>query len=247
MQTAQQRLDKVLSSIHDAARRAGRAPHDIRLIGASKAQPVAAIRELAVLGIRDFGENFVQEALQKQAALADLDLVWHFIGRIQSNKTREIAECFDWVHSVDRIKIARRLSQQRPSDRGPLNICLQVNIQHEPSKAGLHLESLDEVAHAARELPGIQLRGLMAIPQPSDDLVTQRRPFAQLRAALEKLHAQGLHLDTLSMGMTADMDAAILEGATMIRIGTALFGPREPRGASRANAAPHPWTNVPKD
>jgi pyridoxal phosphate enzyme (YggS family) len=227
LQTAQQRLDKVLFSINAVARRAGRAPHDIRLIAASKAQSAAAIRELAGLGIRDFGENFVQETLQKQTALADLDLIWHFIGRIQSNKTREIAKCFDWVHSVDRVKIARRLSQQRPADQGPLDICLQVNIQHERSKAGLDLGSLDEVAHAVTELPGIRLRGLMAIPQPTDDLAAQRRPFAQLRAALERLNAQGLHLDTLSMGMTADMDAAILEGATMIRIGTALFGPRE--------------------
>lgn len=227
MQTAQQRLDKVLSSVHDAARRAGRAPQDIRLIAASKAQPAAAIRELAALGIRDFGENFVQEALRKQAALTDLDLVWHFIGRIQSNKTRDIAKHFTWVHSVDRIHIARRLSQQRSADQGSLNICLQVNIQQEQSKAGLGLESLDEVAHTASELPGIQLRGLMVIPQQTSDLVAQRRPFAQLRAALERLNAQGLDLDTLSMGMSADMDAAILEGATMIRIGTALFGPRE--------------------
>ncbi len=227
MQTAKQRLDKVLSSIHDAANRAGRAPDDIRLIGASKAQPVAAIRELAILGVQNFGENFVQEALEKQAALADLDLIWHFIGRIQSNKTREIAKHFDWVHSVDRIEIARRLSQQRPADQDPLNICLQVNIQHEPTKAGLDLESLDAVAHTVNELPAIRLRGLMVVPQPTDDLVAQRDPFAQLRTALERLNAQGLQLDTLSMGMTADMDAAILEGATMIRIGTALFGPRE--------------------
>ncbi len=227
MQTAKQRLDKVLSSIHDTAHRAGRAPHDICLIGASKAQPVAAIRELAILGVQNFGENFVQEALEKQTALADLDLIWHFIGRIQSNKTLDIAKHFDWVHSVDRIKIARRLSRQRPADQDPLNICLQVNIQQEPTKAGLGLESLDEVAHTANELPAIQLRGLMAIPQPTDDLVAQRGSFAQLRTALERLNAQGLRLDTLSMGMSADMDAAILEGATMIRVGTGLFGPRE--------------------
>jgi pyridoxal phosphate enzyme (YggS family) len=234
LQTAQQRLNKVLASIHDTARRAGRAPDDILLIGASKAQPAAAIRELAVLGVLNFGENFVQEALQKQAALADLDLIWHFIGRIQGNKTREIANHFDWVHSVDRIKIVRRLARQRPADQGPLNICLQVNAQHEPSKAGLSLESLDEVAHIADGLPGIRLRGLMAIPQPADDLIAQRRPFAQLRTALERLNAQGLQLDTLSMGMTADIDAAILEGATMIRIGTALFGPREHKSTGQA-------------
>ncbi len=226
LQTAQQRLDKVLASIRDITRRVGREPHNIRLIGASKAQPAAAIRELAALGIRDFGENFVQEALQKQRALADLDLIWHFIGRIQSNKTRDIAKHFAWVHSVDRIKIAHHLSHHRPADQGPLNICLQVNIQQEPSKAGLSLQSLEEVAQAASALPGIKLRGLMAIPQPSDDLIAQRRPFAKLRMLLEQLNSQGLRLDTLSMGMTTDMDAAILEGATMIRIGTALFGPR---------------------
>ncbi len=226
MQTAHQRLEKVQTLICNAARRAGRTPRDVRLIGASKAQPAAAIRELAMLGIREFGENFVQEALQKQADLADLDLVWHFIGRIQSNKTAEIAAHFDWVHSVDRIKIARRLSQQRPAARRPLNLCLQVNIDNEPSKAGMELDSVDELAHAVSQLPGVRLRGLMAIPQPADDPTEQRRPFAQLRAALERLNARGLTLDTLSMGMSADMDAAILEGATMIRIGTALFGPR---------------------
>jgi pyridoxal phosphate enzyme (YggS family) len=229
LQTAQQRLEKVISLVRDAANRAGREPRDIRLIGASKAQPAAAIRELAMLGVRDFGENFVQEALRKQAALADLDLVWHFIGRIQSNKTREIAARFEWVHSVDRVKIARRLSQQRRADQPPLNVCLQVNVQNEPSKAGLALDALKEAAHIVNDLPDIRLRGLMAIPRPADDAVAQRRPYARLREALERLNADGLHLDTLSMGMTADMEAAILEGATIIRIGTALFGPRGPR------------------
>lgn len=225
--TAKKRLQQVLSSIDGAARRAGRSPREIRLIGASKAQSVGSIRELAALGVRNFGENYTQECLAKQTALADLDLVWHFIGRIQSNKTRELAEHFDWIHSVDRIKIARRLSKHRPHGREPLNICLQVNIQREPSKAGLHPEELNEVAHVIMELSSLRLRGLMAIPKPSDDLIEQRRPYAKLRKALEKLNSEGLDMDTLSMGMSADMEAAILEGATMIRVGTALFGPRQ--------------------
>ncbi len=222
-------MEQVRASISRAAYRARRAPEDIGLLGASKSQPVASIRALAALGVCDFGENFVQETLDKQAELLDLALTWHFIGRVQSNKTRSIAQHFDWVHSVDRLHIAQRLSAQRPAGRPPIDICLQVNIQNEPSKAGLSLEALPAVAHAATELKGVRLRGLMAIPKPSSDPQQQRRPFAQLRAARDQLNAQGLTLDTLSMGMSADIEAAILEGATWVRIGTALFGPRPSR------------------
>ncbi len=212
--------------MRSAALKAGRSPHNIRLIGASKGQSARAMRELALLGVRDFGENYTEEALAKRAQLRDVDIIWHFIGRIQSNKTRDIARYFSWVHSVDRAKIARRLSEQRPHDRPPLNVCLQVNVQAEQSKAGLLPEKVAEVAHAIAALRGIRLRGLMTIPRPSDDFDTQRRPFARLRHLRDTLNEQGLSMDTLSMGMSADMEAAILEGATMVRIGTALFGPR---------------------
>ncbi len=230
LQTRDQRLRRVRSTIREAAVKAGRCLDEIRLLGASKGQSAAAIRELATLGLRDFGENYTDEAAAKRARLADLEITWHFIGRIQSNKTRDIARHFDWVHSVDRAKIARRLSAQRGDDRPPLNLCLQVNVQAEPSKAGVPPEQLGETAHAIAALPGVRLRGLMAIPRACDDFDAQRRPFARLRQLRDALNEQGLSLDTLSMGMSADMEAAILEGATMVRIGTALFGPRAKAG-----------------
>jgi len=220
-----QRYQNVVAEIAAAARRSGRNPDEILLLGASKQQPAAAIRVLAGLGLRDFGENYVQDALAKQAELADLALTWHFIGRIQSNKTQEIARHFDWVHGVDRLKIARRLSDQREAPE-PLNICLQVNIDDEPSKGGLLPAELLEVAAPVAELPNVRLRGLMAIPRPESDPGRQRASFGRVRGLYEELRGRGLELDTLSMGMTADLEAAIAEGATIVRIGTALFGPR---------------------
>jgi len=194
-------------------------------MGASKQQPAAAIRTLAELGMRDFGENYLQDAQGKQEELADLALTWHFIGRIQSNKTHEIARHFDWVHSVDRMKIARRLSEQHEGPR-VLNICLQVNIDDEPSKGGLGPDELPEIAQRVSRLPNIRLRGLMAIPRPENDTDRQRAAFRRVRELYEALRGSGLELDTLSMGMTADLEAAIAEGSTIVRVGTALFGPR---------------------
>lgn len=196
----------------------------------SKTKPAGMVRDAWHLGQRDFGENYVQEALDKQAELAELDdIVWHFIGPLQSNKTRTVAEHFTWVHSVDREKIARRLSDQRPAELGPLDICLQVNISDEPSKAGVTLDALPDLAAAVLEMPNLRLRGLMAIPAPAEDMEAQRAPFARLREALEALKARfpDAPLDTLSMGMTADLEAAVLEGATLVRLGTAIFGARE--------------------
>lgn len=194
-------------------------------MGASKQQPASAIRELAGLGLRDFGENYLQEGVDKQAQLDDLPLTWHFIGRIQSNKTRDIAKHFNWVHSVDRVKIARRLSEQCEQPGG-LNICLEVNIDAEPDKGGLQPGEVADAAAAVAALSNLRLRGLMTIPRPEPDPERQRAAFRRMRELFDGLRGDGLAVDTLSMGMTADMKAAIAEGATIIRIGTALFGPR---------------------
>ncbi|WP_075879513.1 YggS family pyridoxal phosphate-dependent enzyme [Vreelandella massiliensis] len=211
---------------------AGRPPDDARLLAVSKTKPALMIRQAWQLGQREFGENYLQEALDKQTELADLDaIVWHFIGPLQSNKTRAAAEHFDWVHSVDRLKIAKRLSEQRPEALDPLNVCLQVNISREVSKSGVLPEALPELAAAVAELPRLRLRGLMAIPAPAESLEAQRKPLAALRCAQESLK-QALPeapLDTLSMGMSDDLEAAILEGATLVRLGTAIFGARAPR------------------
>jgi len=188
--------------------------------------PASAIRALASLGQRDFGENYVQEAMAKQEDLNDLNLCWHFIGHVQSNKTAQIAAHFDWVHSVDRLKIARRLSDQRPAGCAPINICLQVNLQDEAGKGGLSPQDVADVAHGAAQLPRVALRGLMLIPRPEHDPARQRQVYEQLRELQESLNAGGLALDTLSMGMSGDWDAAVAAGATWIRIGTALFGER---------------------
>jgi pyridoxal phosphate enzyme (YggS family) len=201
-----------------------RDPATVGLLAVSKTQPAAAIREAAAGGIRDFGENYLQEALDKQAELSDLSLAWHFIGPIQSNKTKSIAEHFDWVHSVDRLKIAQRLSDQRPAELPPLNICLQVNVSGEASKSGCAPEELLQLAQAVAAMPQLRLRGLMCIPAPSEDPAEQRAAFARLRALRDELP---LTLDTLSMGMSQDLEAAIAEGATWVRIGTALFGARD--------------------
>lgn len=190
----------------------------------SKTRPASAIRQAHAAGVRDIGENYLQEALEKIAELDDLPLTWHFIGPIQSNKTRAIAEHFDWVHSVDRLKVARRLSEQRPAELAPLNICLQVNISNEPSKAGVPLAELETLAREVASLPGLRLRGLMAIPAPASTSAARRQPLRALRQAMAALP---LPLDTLSMGMSDDLDEAIAEGASMVRIGSALFGARD--------------------
>lgn len=222
----EQRLQQLRSRIVAAAGVAGRDPAGIRLIAASKTFDAAAVREVHGVGQVDFGENYVQEALDKMGELGDLPLVWHFIGPIQSNKTRAIAERFDWVHSVDRLKIAERLSAQRPQSLPPLDICLEVNISGEASKGGVPAEDLPVLAQAVSHLPRLRLRGLMAIPAPSSDSLEQRAAFAAVRRLYEVLRASGYSLDTLSMGMSGDLEAAIAEGATMVRVGTAIFGER---------------------
>lgn len=216
----------VRQQIRLACENAVRAPDSVTLLAVSKTRSADEVRELSQCGQRAFGENYLQEALDKIEALSDLDLEWHFIGPIQSNKTRPIAEHFDWVHSVDRLKIATRLSEQRPAHLPPLNICLQVNISDEASKSGCTPAELPALADAVARLPNLRLRGLMAIPRPEDDPVRQRRVFAQVRELLEQVQQTRPDMDTLSMGMSADMDAAIQEGATLVRVGTALFGPR---------------------
>jgi len=220
------RLSGVQARIAQALADAGREATAVRLLAVSKTFNAAAVRELAACGQRAFGENYVQEALDKQQALRDLPLEWHFIGPIQSNKTRAIAENFSWVHSVDRLKIAERLSLQRPANLPPLQVCIELNVSGEASKGGVAIAGLPALADALSTLPGLQLRGLMAIPAPSTDPLIQRAAFGQVRAALESLIVRGYALDTLSMGMSADLEAAILEGATIVRVGTALFGER---------------------
>ena len=198
----------------------------VGLLAVSKTFGAAAVRELAACGQREFGENYLQEALEKQAQLADLPLVWHFIGPIQSNKTRAIAENFSWVHGIDRLKIAERLSAQRPPDMPPLRACIEVNVSGEASKGGVALAVLPALAEAVAKLPRLQLRGLMAIPAPTPDPAAQCAAFRRVREAYEDLMGRGHALDTLSMGMSGDLEAAILEGATIVRVGTALFGER---------------------
>jgi len=224
MSTIAENIAKVGARIREAAQASQRDFAAIGLLAVSKTKPATAIREAYAAGLRDFGENYLQEALEKQAELADLALTWHFIGPIQSNKTKAIAEHFTWVHSVDRLKIAQRLSEQRPQHLPPLNICLQVNVSGETSKSGCNPNELPALAAAVAQLPHLKLRGLMAIPEPNDDRAAQHAAFAQLRQLSESLN---LDLDTLSMGMSHDLEAAIAEGATWVRIGTALFGARD--------------------
>jgi PLP dependent protein len=205
---------------------AGREPDAITLLAVSKMQPVSKVLAAAAAGQRDFGENFVQEGLEKVAGTRDLHLVWHFIGHLQTNKTRPVAENFDWVHTIDNLKTARRLSEQRPEALGPLNICLQVNVDHEASKHGLAPEALPDLAAAVADLPLLTLRGLMCLPAERTEFEAQREPFARLRKMAESLSGTGYSVDTLSMGMSGDYTAAIFEGATIVRIGSALFGAR---------------------
>jgi pyridoxal phosphate enzyme (YggS family) len=224
MSTIADNILQVGSRIQAAAKAANRDENSIQLLAVSKTKPAEALREAYAAGLRDFGENYLQEALGKQLELADLPLIWHFIGPIQSNKTRAIAEHFDWVHSVDRLKIAQRLSEQRPAELPPLNICIQVNVSGEASKSGCTPADLPALAEAINALPRLKLRGLMAIPEPTDDRAEQDAAFA----AVQKLQASlDLPLDTLSMGMSHDLESAIAQGATWVRIGTALFGARD--------------------
>jgi len=217
----------VLARIRQAEQRFHRPPGSVSLLAVSKGHPAEALAAAASAGQRLFGESYLQEALGKMLALAPLDLEWHFIGPVQSNKTRGVAERFAWVHSVDRLRIARRLSEQRPAALPPLNLCLQVNVSGEVSKSGLPPDEVVDIARQVATLPRLRLRGLMTIPAPGDDFVAQREPFARLRRLRERLIEEGLALDTLSMGMTDDLEAAIAEGASLVRVGTAIFGPRE--------------------
>jgi pyridoxal phosphate enzyme (YggS family) len=224
MSTIADNVLSVSARIAAAAQAAGRDTATIGLLAVSKTKPAAAVREANAAGITEFGENYLQEALEKQADLTDLPLSWHFIGPIQSNKTRAIAEHFAWVHSVDRLKIAQRLSEQRPAGLPPLNICIQVNVSGEASKSGCTAADLPALAQAIGALPNLRLRGLMAIPEPTDDRALQDAAFATVRQLQQDLN---LPLDTLSMGMSHDLEAAIAQGATWVRIGTALFGARD--------------------
>jgi len=219
-------VNHVRSRIRNAANAAGRDPSTVTLVAVTKAKTAETVRLAATGGVTDFGENYLQEALAKMDQLADLPLKWHFIGSIQSNKTRAIAERFDWVHSVDRLNVARRLSEQRPFHAQPLNVCIQVALVPEPTKGGIAPHGLPALARAVAELPRLRLRGLMCVPPPQPTPKDERAVFARLKVALESLNAGGLKLDTLSMGMSGDFESAIAEGATLVRIGTALFGSR---------------------
>lgn len=227
MQSVERNLEQLRARIARAVQESGRAPDAVRLVAVSKTRSADDIRRLARAGVRDVGENYVSEALPKIAALADCDLTWHFIGAIQSNKTREIAEHFAWVHTLDREKIARRLSEQRTALRAPLNVLIQVNVDHEPQKAGIAPERLAELARYVATLPHLVLRGLMAIPAETTSVEAQRDAFRRLaRLFAAARPAEASRWDSLSMGMSADFEAAIAEGATLIRLGTSLFGPR---------------------
>lgn len=223
MSTIAENISTLAERIRNAAQAVQRDPASVGLLAVSKTKPASDLREAYAAGLRDFGENYLQEALGKQTELSDLPLIWHFIGPIQSNKTRAIAENFAWVHSVDRLKIAQRLSEQRPAELPPLNICIQVNVSGEASKSGCTPQDLLALAQAISALPNLRLRGLMAIPEPTEDSDEQNAAFAAVRTLQDQLN---LPLDTLSMGMSHDLEAAIAQGATWVRIGTALFGAR---------------------
>ena len=233
MATISENIQQLRGRIERACQQASRPVQSVTLLVVSKTFPADDVRQAFAAGERRFGENYVQEGLEKIDRLADLrdQIEWHLIGPLQSNKTRVVAEHFDWVHSVDRLKIAQRLSEQRPPHLPPLQICLQVNISGEASKSGLVPADVQDLAHAVAALPRLRLRGLMAIPEPAPDLPAQREPHRALAQLLSLLQGQGLALDTLSMGMSADMEAAILEGATLVRVGSAIFGQRSAVGA----------------
>jgi hypothetical protein len=216
----------VQARVAAAAVRAGRDPKTVRLMAVSKTQPVAAVESAWDRGQTDFGESYVQDALPKLEAFAGRPATWHFIGALQSNKSREVAERFHWMHTLDRESIARRLSEQRPQRVVPLQVCLQVNVSGESSKGGVTPERLSALAEAVAALPNLKLRGLMAIPAPTEDHEAQRRPFRMLRELMDDLKRRGHDVDTLSMGMSDDLEAAVMEGSTIVRVGTAIFGPR---------------------
>ncbi len=218
---------KIQDLLAKAAADAGRSADQIRLLAVSKKKPAEAVLEAYSAGQRDFGENFVQEGLDKIATVDRDDTVWHFIGHLQANKTKAVSEHFQWVHTIDRLKIARRLSAQRPHYAADLNVCIEVNIDAEDNKSGVAANEVGDLALAVADLPRLKLRGLMCLPAIRDDYDEQRQPFARLRALMIALNKSGMQMDTLSMGMTADYAAAIREGATIVRIGTALFGARE--------------------
>jgi len=229
-QNLPEQVRRLRECIASAAARSGRNATSITLLAVAKAQPAERIRVAAAQGVRDIGESYLDEALEKLAALEDLPLTWHFIGRLQANKTRPVAERFAWVHAVDRMRIAQRLSAQRPFHAPALNVCIQVNLAAEATKAGVRPADLPALAAQVAALPRLKLRGLMCIPPEESEPARQRHWFAKLRRLLEQLNAGGADLDTLSMGMSADFESAILEGATVVRIGTALFGPRPASG-----------------
>ena len=226
MTTIASNLQAVRERIATACTSAGRSVEDVTLLAVSKTFGPGAVREAYAAGQMAFGENYVQEALQKMADLADLPLQWHCIGPLQSNKTRPVAEHFDWVHTVDRLKIAERLAAQRPPERPPLNVCIQVNIDGGPTKAGVAPAEALALARAVAALPGLRLRGIMTIPEPAADFMAARALHAGAKAVFDQLNAAGLALDTLSMGMSADLEAAVAEGSTMVRVGRAIFGGR---------------------
>ena len=226
-QTLADNIAKLFQRVRNSAGKSQRCTDDILLLAVSKTRSCEDIRTAHACGLKHFGESYLQEALEKIPQLQDLDLVWHFIGPIQSNKTRAIAANFHWVQSVDRVKIARRLSEHRPADLPPLQVCLQVNISGETSKSGAASTDLPELAREVNNLPGLQLRGLMAIPAPCDNELGQREAFAHVRETFLSLRKHFPEMDTLSMGMSADLEAAIAEGATLLRPGTAIFGPRD--------------------
>jgi PLP dependent protein len=225
-QNLPENIQQVRQRIAGAAARYGRNVDCVTLVAVAKGHPAEALRAAARAGIEHIGESYLKEALLKIESLRDLELTWHFIGQVQANKTRPIAEHFAWVHAVDRLRIAQRLAEQRPHHAAPLNVCLQVNVGAEDSKGGVAVEALPALAAQVAALPRLKLRGLMCLPPPETELDRQRHWLAIVRRAFESLNSGGARLDTLSMGMSADLEAAIAEGATMVRIGTALFGPR---------------------
>ncbi len=220
-------LQAVHTRITEAEKSYDRPLGSVSLLAVSKKQPITAIEQALALGHTAFGENYLQEAIAKIMAIKDKNVEWHFIGPIQSNKTRAISEHFNWVHTIDRLPIATRLSKQRPKDKPPLNVCIQVNISNEATKSGIQVDEIEALAHVIQPLPGLKLRGLMAIPAATKSTQQQRHAFKMLRLALDSLNTQGFQLDTLSMGMSKDLEMAIAEGATIVRVGTDIFGPRK--------------------
>ena len=226
MTNINQRLHAVNNSIREAETKFGRESGAVSLLAVSKTHPAETIIEAWNAGQRSFGENYLQHAVPKIQELSEYDIEWHFIGPLQSNKTRPVAENFDWVHSIDREKIAQRLSDQKPQEKAPINICIQVNVSDEDTKSGVDLDEVEELAQVITNLPGVKLRGLMAIPEITFDEELQRTNFRKLREKFDELNSKGFELDTLSMGMSDDMESAVAEGSTMVRIGTAIFGAR---------------------